>query len=43
MGRLMSGRTSIVIPHRMSTVRAMDRILVFEEGRIMHVLSGVAF
>jgi ATP-binding cassette, subfamily B, bacterial len=35
MARLMSGRTSIVIAHRLSTVRAMDRILVFEEGRIV--------
>jgi ATP-binding cassette subfamily B protein len=35
MGRLMRGRTSIVIAHRLSTVRAMDRILVFEEGRIV--------
>lgn len=33
--RLMSGRTSIVIAHRLSTVRAMDRILVFEHGRIV--------
>lgn len=35
MDRLMSGRTSIVIAHRLSTVRAMDRILVFDQGRIM--------
>ncbi|WP_129642409.1 ABC transporter ATP-binding protein [Peristeroidobacter agariperforans] len=35
MDRLMSGRTSIVIAHRLSTVRAMDRILVFEHGRIV--------
>ncbi len=35
MERLMSGRTSIVIAHRLSTVRAMDRILVFEQGRIV--------
>jgi ATP-binding cassette, subfamily B, bacterial len=35
MDRLMSGRTSIVIAHRLSTVRAMDRILVFERGRIV--------
>jgi ATP-binding cassette subfamily B protein len=35
MDRLMSGRTSIVIAHRLSTVRAMDRILVFEQGRIV--------
>ncbi len=30
MERLMAGRTSIVIAHRLSTVRMMDRILVFE-------------
>ena len=35
MGRLMAGRTSIVIAHRLSTVRAMDRILVFEHGRVV--------
>lgn len=35
MDRLMSGRTSIVIAHRLSTVRAMDRILVFQHGRIV--------
>jgi ATP-binding cassette, subfamily B, bacterial len=35
MDRLMSGRTSFVIAHRLSTVRAMDRILVFEHGRIV--------
>ena len=33
--RLMIGRTTIVIAHRLSTVRAMDRILVFEAGRIV--------
>jgi ATP-binding cassette subfamily B protein len=35
MQRLMAGRTSIVIAHRLSTVRAMDRILVFEHGRVV--------
>jgi ATP-binding cassette, subfamily B, bacterial len=30
----MAGRTSIVIAHRLSTVRMLDRILVFEHGRI---------
>jgi len=35
MDRLMSGRTSLVIAHRLSTVRAMNRILVFEHGRIL--------
>ncbi|MBV8653055.1 MAG: ABC transporter ATP-binding protein, partial [Alphaproteobacteria bacterium] len=35
MARLMVGRTTIVIAHRLSTVRALDRILVFERGRIV--------
>ena len=30
--RLMKGRTTIVIAHRLSTLAAMDRILVFEDG-----------
>jgi ATP-binding cassette subfamily B protein len=34
MQRLMQGRTCIVIAHRLSTVRALDRILVFERGRV---------
>lgn len=34
MQRLMQGRTSIVIAHRLSTVRALDRILVFERGQV---------
>jgi ATP-binding cassette subfamily B protein len=33
--RLMIGRTAIVVAHRLSTVRSLDRILVFEEGRIV--------
>jgi ATP-binding cassette subfamily B protein len=35
MLRLMTGRTAIVIAHRLSTVRALDRILVFDRGRII--------
>lgn len=35
MARLMEGRTAIVIAHRLSTVRAMDRILVFDHGRVV--------
>ncbi len=35
MERLMEGRTSIVIAHRLSTVRNLDRILVFDRGRIV--------
>jgi len=31
----MAGRTTIVIAHRLSTVRRVDRILVFEVGRIV--------
>lgn len=33
--RLMTGRTSIVIAHRLSTVRRADQILVIDEGRIV--------
>jgi ATP-binding cassette, subfamily B, bacterial len=33
--RLMSGRTSLVIAHRLSTVRHADRILVFNQGRLV--------
>lgn len=33
--RLMTGRTVIVVAHRLSTVRALDRILVFDQGRIV--------
>ena len=34
MLRLMQGRTAIVIAHRLSTVRALDRIMVFERGHV---------
>lgn len=42
MERLMRGRTAIVIAHRLSTVRALDRILVFERGRIVEDGSHAA-
>jgi len=35
MEDLMKGRTTIIIAHRLSTVRQVDRVLVFEEGRIV--------
>ena len=35
MERLMKGRTSIVIAHRLSTVRSLDRIMVFDRGVIV--------
>ncbi|MGW9477977.1 ABC transporter ATP-binding protein [Saccharomonospora azurea] len=31
----LSGRTALVIAHRLSTVRAADRILVVEDGRVV--------
>jgi ATP-binding cassette, subfamily B, bacterial len=33
--RLLAGRTAIVIAHRLATVRALDRILVFDNGRVV--------
>ncbi|PZO90072.1 MAG: ABC transporter [Sphingomonas sanxanigenens] len=33
--RLMEGRTTMVIAHRLATVRAADRIIVMNEGRIV--------
>ena len=34
LGNLMEGRTTIVIAHRLSTVRRADRIVVLDDGRI---------
>jgi ATP-binding cassette, subfamily B, bacterial len=35
MVRLLAGRTAIVIAHRLSTVRVLDRILVFDRGQVV--------
>lgn len=34
LGRIMKGKTSIIIAHRISTIRSADKILVMDEGRI---------
>ena len=35
LDRLMQGRTTIVIAHRLATVRAADRIVVMDHGRVV--------
>jgi ABC-type multidrug transport system fused ATPase/permease subunit len=35
LGEALSGRTAVVIAHRLSTVRAADLILVIEDGRVV--------
>lgn len=35
MDRLMKGRTTFVIAHRLSTVKNADCIMVLEQGRII--------
>jgi ATP-binding cassette subfamily B protein len=35
LDRLLRGRTSIIVAHRLSTVQQVDRILVFDQGRIV--------
>lgn len=35
LGKLLKNRTSLIIAHRLSTVRNADRIIVLDEGRII--------
>ena len=35
LDKALSGRTALVIAHRLSTVRGADQILVVESGRIV--------
>lgn len=35
LGAVTEGRTTFIIAHRLSTIRDADRILVFEEGRVV--------
>jgi ATP-binding cassette, subfamily B, bacterial len=39
MGRLMAGRTTLLIAHRLSTVRGADRIVVLDEGQVVEIGS----
>ncbi|CAH1659992.1 ABC transporter ATP-binding protein [Chelatococcus asaccharovorans] len=42
MEKLMVGRTTIVIAHRLSTVQSLDRLLVFDVGRVVEEGSHAA-
>ncbi len=35
LGKLMKGRTSIVVAHRLSTIASLDRIIVLKDGKIV--------
>jgi len=39
LDRLMTGRTTLILAHRLSSVIAADRILVVEQGRVSRAAS----
>jgi ATP-binding cassette subfamily B protein len=41
LDELMKGRTALIIAHRLSTVRAADRILVFQRGHLVEQGSHI--